>query len=1296
MHRVVPELIVEKYRRGEFNGEFQAAGLFLDLSGFSSMTDELMQHGQHGAEVLAILMHGVFDPLVENIFSHGGKIVSFAGDGIMALFPLNGDEKSIALHALTAAWTIQRALLSNPERQTVYGDFTFSVKIGMTLGSVSWGILRSTDGGKATYYFRGSAVDDSAAAEHAAEAGQIIVTESIWALLRDEIQTSPNESFHRLDGFRFEMPAAIPVSFPPVDLQVSRLFMPEEVITQDIRGEFRQIVNLFIRFPDLSYQQLQKLTQVVFELHEKYGGLVNRLDFGDKGCNMLSLWGAPVAYENDMARALNFVLELKARVPFPVTAGVTYFVAHAGYLGSSMCEDYTCYGWGVNLASRFMMSAPQGGIWIDERIARRVKNRFDFEPRGAQLFKGFAAEQKVFALSGRKAQEILFQGEFVGREVELPLLVDCIQPLWQGRFAGLVSILGDAGIGKSRLVYELKESLSHQGRDVLWALCHSDQILRHSFNPIRYWLLQYFGIDPGTDEAARKLAFEEKMNRLIECTSDSELSGDLHRLRSVLGSLVDLHWPDSFYEQLDAEGRHNNTLNSIIILIKAESLRQPVIIFIEDAQFIDEETKAFLPRLRNALSAAGREYPAAILVSSRRSGLALFPEEQTVELGPLSQQALFELTEMYLGGAPSPDLVKLVKVRSEGNPYFVEQFLIYMQEENLLEMSRKGWQATRRLNDSSLPADIRALLVARLDQLPRNVRDVIQTAAVLGREFDVQILSEMLKGGGDLSDDLLEAEQASIWSALNPHRYSFTHGLLRDAAYAMQMRARRIELHISALEALETTLRVGLDAHFGELAHHAERARLARKALYYLRLAGKAAADEYQNSAAVDYYTRALAFVPEDDPVTRYDIAAERLDMYTRMGKRDLQLRELDLLEKWARALDDTPRLLKALRLRASYHYLMGNYMESVDYAKRAQVVSSVSMEADETRKALLILSLSLHRLGRFGEAMRQAKTLLGQVGVSNDRREQGQILSVMGLIALDQKEPANAVKYIVEALEIAREVKDRSLEVVSLNNLALAEGSVNGNYAVARTYYEQSYMISREIGDRNAESFTLGNLGFAAGMQGDFDAARSYHEQSLLAAREIGNRYHEIYILINLSAVLGNQGEAEDALQHAQQAIDLAQKHSDRTGEAWAWLYLGHAHLLRDELQEANAAYDKSIGIRRELGQPALAMEPLAGLVQSHMKANDLASASREVDHIMAYLDAGSTLDGTDEPLRVYYACYEFLEKTKDPRASLILKDAIRVLEAQVSKFSDEASRRRYVENIPWRRAIREASFAG
>ena len=1296
MHRVVPELIVENYRAGRFSGEFPAVGMFLDLTGFSSMTDTLMQQGQHGAEVLANLMHGVFNPLVENIFNYGGKIVSFAGDGIMALFPIEGDEKTTALRALSSAWTIQHKLLENPVRQTVYGKFTFSVKIGVTNGNVSWGILRSANGRNATYYFRGTAVDNSASAEHSARPGEIMLTQDLYALVHNEIVTSPHAAFHRLSGLNIELPSPTPSVFPPADLEISRLFVPEEIVTQNIRGEFRQIVNLFMSFPDLPDDQLQECVRVVFELREQYDGLVTRLDFGDKGCNMLVLWGAPVAYENDIGRALNFVLDLKSRVDFPVTAGVTYYVAHAGYLGSEMCEDYTCYGWGVNLASRFMISAPKGEIWVDERIARRVKNRFDFEYQGAQYFKGFAAEQKVFSFSGRKSQELFHQGEFVGRELELPNLIDCIQPLWHGKFAGVIIVWGEAGIGKSRLVYELNALHVHEKRNVLWALCHTDQILRHSFNPFRYWLFRYFGIESTLADAAQKQIFDAKLDDLINKTTDPDLAGELDRVRTVLGALLDLYWVDSFYDKLDAEGRYNNTLTGLIALIKAESLCQPVLIFIEDAQFMDDDSRSFLPRLKRALTVGDVEYPVAIVISSRHVGTETFltPElfDRSIELRALSTQALLNLAEIYLGGAASPDLVQGLAKRSEGNPYFAEQILLYFQEENLLEMSEKGWRLIRNLQEGSLPADIRALLVARLDQLTRNVKDVIQTAAVLGREFEVQVLAEMLQDDNLLSDEIIAAERAEIWTALSQIRYIFSHGLLRDAAYSMQMQARRVELHAIAVDALEKVYAEDVEHHYGELAYHAEHAKLAEKAFHYLRCAGKASAAAYQNSQAVDYFNRALTFASPDDLVAHYELISERVELFSRMGQRELQLNDLNLLERWAEEIDDDVRLVKVMILRSLYYQTTGHYLNSIEFAKRADSYITPEMPPELITKIQNYWAAALLRLGNLSEAMERASFGL-QVAKNFERRaDEARFLTIMGLIALEQKDPRLAHKYLEDSVFIARELKEPRLESTALNNLAMSEGSVKGNYELAGEYYEQSYKIAKELGDRYQEGIALGNLGFVAGMQGNISAAYLHHENSLFVAREIGNINLETYTLINLSAVAGLQKEAGQALKFSKQAEELSRKIHDRSAEAWSLLYMGHAHLLVAECADARKAYQKSIVIRNELGQSTLVMEPIAGLVETALCMNDLEAAARETEKIMAYLDAGGSLDGSDQPLRVYYACYQFLDQQKDPRAQRILQIANQMLASQVSKLKDERSRQMFIENFPWRWALYNA----
>jgi len=399
------------------------------------------------------------------------------------------------------------------------------------------------------------------------------------------------------------------------------------------------------------------------------------------------------------------------------------------------------------------------------------------------------------------------------------------------------------------------------------------------------------------------------------------------------------------------------------------------------------------------------------------------------------------------------------------------------------------------------------------------------------------------------------------------------------------------------------------------------------------------------------------------------------------------------VLESLAARLDDSQRIAKVLMLHSSYYFAIGDYVNSIECARQADNYSGSVASTELALYSQVVWSQALLRLGRLDEAMQRAQEALNRDRNANNRKEEGRALAALGLIALEQKEPTEAQKYLTEALEIAREVKDPGLQTRALNNLALSEGSVNGNYSLALEYFEESYQIAHEIGDRVAEGFTLVNLGFAAGMQGDFVAALSYHAQSLLVAREIGNRYHQIYILINLSAAAGIQKEAEQALQYAHQAAELSRKISERAGEAWAWLYIGHAYLVQNEFHLAQEAYRKSIEIRDELDQPSLSMEPIAGLVETFLLSNDIESASLEADKILGFLDGGSALDGTDEPLRVYYACYLLLEKKQDPRSKEVLQTAMNLLEAQVSKFKDETARKRYVENIPWRRAIRDAT---
>ena len=867
MHPLVPEFIVESYSAGRRRGNFQAATLFIDLSGFSRITDALMPQGQQGAEELTRQMYSVFDPLMKAVFEHGGRVVGLAGDGVTAVYRTETDLRSAACEALASARLIQERLAAIAVMRTPYGEFPVSAKVGLACGEVSWGILESADRKRATFYFRGEAVDESAEAEHHAEAREIVLSEGAAELLQRVAQCEPRFGFRVVAEVRGDLPESRKVTQVSEDRDVAPIFAPEVLRTEDVRSEFRHAVHLFLRVPALSDDALQDFMATLFDLQERYGGLLSHLDFGDKGCSMLLLWGAPVTFENDISRALNFVIELQSRASFPITAGITFYMALAGYMGSGLFEDYTCYGWGVNLAARFMMAAPEGAVWLDERIVQRIIRSFSVEYVGEQAFKGFAQRQRVYALKGRKAEvESFYEGRLAGRDAEMHALAEFIEPLWRTAYAGVVLVTGEAGIGKSRLIHEFKASSLFADRNALWAICQSDQVLRLSFNPFRYWLARYFEALSAADDAARLRSFELRFGELLAAVQDAALLEDLDRARSFLAALVDVRWPDSPYERMDAQGRYDNTLAAVITLMKAESRRQPLILFIEDAHFLDEDSRALLARLKRVFSADGSS-AVAILVTSRPEVGGQLGEEAfadvRIDLGGLSAEAMTALSDDILGQPAAPDLIRFVDQRADGNPFFAEQILRYLQAEGLLEMNDSGrWTPSRGWQSSALPADIMTMLVARLDQLAREVQDVIQTASVLGREFEIQVLARMLSDDATVDTRVSEAERASIWSPLNELRYLFRHALLRDAAYTMQLQAHRRSLHALAVEALEGLYANELAFHYPELAFHSEQAALVDKARFYLRRAADAARDAYQNTEALDYYTRNLHLVP--------------------------------------------------------------------------------------------------------------------------------------------------------------------------------------------------------------------------------------------------------------------------------------------------------------------------------------------------------------------------------------------------------------------------------------------------
>jgi predicted ATPase len=1081
--------------------------------------------------------------------------------------------------------------------------------------------------------------------------------------------------------------------------EIVQNFVPEAIINLPANGEFRQVVNLLIDIPidPMNDTSVASFMGTVFDLQERYGGFFLRPELSDKGFNLLIFWGAPLALETDIVRALNFILDLANQTGLLFKAGITYLTAYAGFMGGSLREDYTAYGWGLSLAARFMKMAAPNEIWVDEDVALRAERYFEVHYKDEIAVKGFKHKQKIYKLVGRKElTRTVYHGDLIGRAQELGDLKRFVRPIFQGEFAGVLVVQGEAGIGKSRLVHAFQLDDLFQKKHANWIVCQTDEILRESLNPFRDWLLKRFNVSVSQSEEDNFENFSARLKEIIDAITISELAAELERTKSVLAAFLGLIQPGSLYEQLDAKERYENTFIALSTLLRAESLQKPIILFIEDIQWLDNDTRAFLPYLvRSILAEPDNKYPISILVTRRVEGdypqFGELVNLEFMELNRLSLNDLSCLASHILGEGISDSLLDLLDRRTEGNPFFAEQIMRYLSEKNLISKNQDNLFDADLHAEKSLPLDVGAILIARLDSLSQDVRNVVQTASILGREFEVQLLTRMLREDSDLSQKIAHAERAEIWLPMDQIRYIFRHALLREAAYSMQLLTRQQELHALAVSAMEMLYAHDLESHYGELAYHAERASLVGKALYYLPLAGNFAASFYRNNQAVDYFSRAIALTSPENLHEQYEYLLLRGKLYGLIGERKLQLQDLDKLERLSRQIDDNELLAQVWIMRADYAYSISDYQNAFEHSQQALDLSHSTGAKEVASDSYRISSLSLIRQGKLDAAMEQAEEGLQLVRRLGKRIEEGRILNSIGLIALEQKNPASAHKYLEEALHIARETSRRGLETKSLNNLGTSAGLIQGDYIAAREYYKQAYLIARERGDRIMQSATLGNMGWAAGMQGDIKAAHSYHEKALSLSREVGDRYQEANTLCNLSSVAIIQSDAEPALNYARQANKLARAIRERSGEAWSLLYLGYAFLLRHNYEQSRSAFYRAIRVS-ELAQPNLVPEVVAGLLQVALEVDDLPAVRHETEKIVTQMDMGETFEGSEEPLRIYLACYHGLEKLKDARSDIVLREAARLLDSKLSNLKNKEARRMYVENVPWRRAIQVA----
>jgi tetratricopeptide (TPR) repeat protein len=810
------------------------------------------------------------------------------------------------------------------------------------------------------------------------------------------------------------------------------------------------------------------------------------------------------------------------------------------------------------------------------------------------------------------------------------------------------------------------------------------------------------------------------------------LRSKLAEARSFLGALIDLYWPDSLYELAEPKARFKGTLLAFKTLIEAESLRQPVILQIEDAHWLDVASNALIA----FLTQGAERFPWGLLITSRYHedgtsftiGLGEHIPQKTLVLNPLSVDAIHALASQVMEESISPDLANLIMSKAGGNPLFIEQLTLDMRERGFLIRGEDGlWNINHQIQ-GEVPDTINAVLVAQLDRLPPQLKTIVQVAAVLSQPVELPVLAHMLGNSIQPIDIGRQLEEAAIWSMLDSSRAEFQHTLLRDTAYEMQLQSRLCELHSQAGKAIEAIHQTELNIYAADLAYHYSKAGDHQLEQRFARLAGEVAAARFANAEASTYLTRALELTSQTNEMERYELLLTRESVFDLQGDRSRQIQDLDDLMKLADRMDDDRRRAQVTLKRANFAEVTSDYRGALTAAKQAVLLAQNCKAVEIESSAWLAQGRALGWQGHYESAIECLKHSLDMSSTYKLTGTESDALRNLGIVAYAQGDYEAARNYQASALNLSREIGDRRGESNALNNLSQIARD-QSDYATARSYQEQALRLSRETGDRRGEnsalnatqvammqqgyqqkldfytntlqlsrdignrrgeSVALRQLGTLALEHGDHTSAKDLLEQSLNISREINLRRGEIEALILMGRLFQEIENYAAALDHAEQALKIALEVGAKQEQIQASIILGHALLGSDELARAGTAYEQAVRWRSELGHQSPSQEILAGLAQVALLQENLNEARILVDKILKRLRL-SELDTIDEtqPLQVYLTCFRILHVSRDPRAKSVLDAAHQILQFQLSKIEDYEHRRMFLEKIPTHRAV-------
>ncbi|MGH7964362.1 MAG: AAA family ATPase, partial [Candidatus Binatia bacterium] len=625
----------------------------------------------------------------------------------------------------------------------------------------------------------------------------------------------------------------------------------------DIKGSMELIEDLD---PEEARRIVDPALTLMMDAVHRYEGYVAQ-SLGD---GIFALFGAPIAHEDHPQRALYAALQMQEAakryaeqlrrergLALHVRVGLnTGEVVVRSIRKDDLHTDYVPVGHSTSVAARLESLAAPGTIVISDHTYKLTEGYFQFKSLGATHVKGVSEPLQIYEVVGvgplrTKLQVAARRGlvRFVGRRGEMEQLRRVLEQVTAGR-GQIVGVMGEPGVGKSRLFYEFKLNSQH-GCLVLetFSVSHGKA---YAYLPLIELLKNYFQLAVQDDERRRREKVTGKVLAL-----DRTLEDTLPYIFTLLG----IPESPSSLAQMDSQVRKRRTLEAIKRLLLRESCNQPLILIFEDLHWLDSETQAFLTLLSESVATARL----LLLVNYRpeyRHEWGSKTYYTQLRLDPLGQAEVQELLTALLGdGAALQPLKQFILAKAEGNPFFMEEIVQALREQGVL-VRDAGAGVGARLRHSStshvplrtdlhLPPTVQGVLAARIDRLPADEKELLQTLAVIGKEFAFSLLKQVVGQPEDTLQQLLSHLQAREFLyeqlAFPDVEYTFKHALTQEVAYNSLLIERRQLVHERAAQGLEAVYRYKLDDRYSDLAHHYTRSGNTQKAVEYLGLAGQQA-----------------------------------------------------------------------------------------------------------------------------------------------------------------------------------------------------------------------------------------------------------------------------------------------------------------------------------------------------------------------------------------------------------------------------------------------------------------------